>query len=70
MKTVTTFEPQRLLKALCIFVLAFIPSNMLFSPLYDFMSVENRGASWTVTMSAFFLILASILFLAVAVTLF
>jgi len=70
MKTATSFDPQRLLKALCIFVLAFIPINMLFSPIYDCMSVESRGASWTVTMSAYFFVLASILFLAVAVTLF
>ncbi len=41
---------------------------MLVSPLYDFLSVEERGASWTVTISAYFFILTSMLLLTVAVS--
>lgn len=65
----TIFEPQRMLrmlKALCLIVLVFIPFNMLFSPVYDFFTVEARGTNWTVTMSAFFFIQVLLVFLAAA----
>lgn len=68
MKNITTFDRQGLLKVLCFFVLAFIPINMLSSPIFDFISVEERESSWTVTISAYFFILVSLLFLALAVT--
>lgn len=68
MKNVMLSDPQRLLKALCMLVLVFIPMNMLFSPLFDFLTVEERGSSWTVTMTAYFFILVCTLFLSVAVT--
>ena len=61
MKNAQTFDPKRMLKALCLLVLAFVPVNMLFSPIYDSLSVEERGANWTVTLSAFIFILTSML---------
>ena len=68
MKNVSVLDPQKLLKPLCFLVLAFIPINMLFSPLFDFLTVEERGASWTVTMTAYIFILASTPFFFVVVT--
>ena len=67
MKNITILGPQRLLEALGLLILAFIPMNMLFSPLFDFLTVEERGASWTVTMSAYVFILTSMLLFMVAV---
>jgi len=49
-------------------VLAFIPINMLFSPVFDFFIVQNRGINWTVTMSAYAFVLTSMPLLAVSVT--
>jgi O-antigen ligase len=40
---------------------------MLFSPVFDFFTSENRGASWTVTMTAYAFILTSMLILIVPV---
>jgi O-antigen ligase len=67
MKNLTTFTPQRLLKPLCLLVLVFIPLNMLFSPIFDFFTNENRGSSWTVTMTAYAFILTAMPFLIVPV---
>jgi len=66
MKNAQTFDPKRMLKALCLLVLAFVPVNMLFSPIYDSLSVEERGAAWTVTWSAFIFILTSMLLFSMA----
>jgi O-antigen ligase len=68
MKNVAILDPQRLLKTLSILVLAFIPINMLFSPLFDFLAVEKREESWTVTISAGVFILTIIPLLIVAVS--
>lgn len=64
MKNETTFDPQRLLKMLCFLVLAFIPINMLASPVVDFLIIENREANWTVTLSAYSFVSTSMLFFA------
>lgn len=37
---------------LCFAVLAFIPINLLATPIVDFLTIQNRSANWTVTMSA------------------
>src|SRR6056297_742500 len=60
MSSAATFDPQRRLKPLCLLVLVFIPINMLFSPIFDFLTVEKRGHSWTVSMSTFILYALSI----------
>lgn len=52
MKTVP-FDPLRWLRPFCFLVLASIPINMCFSPIFDFLTVENRGHTWTVTHSTF-----------------
>ncbi|KQB98442.1 hypothetical protein AL073_06180 [Loktanella sp. 1ANDIMAR09] len=69
MKNSTTFTPHRLLGPLCLLVLVFIPLNMLFSPVFDFFTSETRGASWTVTMTAYAFILTCMPFLIVPVLL-
>ena len=66
MKTVSVLNPQRLTKTLCLLVLAFIPLNMLVTPVFDFFTVTGRGVNWTVTLSAYVLVLATMPFLAVA----
>ncbi|MEJ8561736.1 O-antigen ligase family protein [Yoonia sp. GPGPB17] len=67
MKNTALFEPQRLTKTICPFVLVFIPINMFFSPIFDFFTVEERGTNWTVTLSAFVFVLASMPLLAASV---
>ena len=66
MKNVAIFDPRRLLKALCMIVLIFIPISMVVSPAFDFFTVEERGANWTVTMSTFVFLLSSMFLFAAA----
>ncbi|EBA13725.1 O-antigen ligase family protein [Roseobacter sp. CCS2] len=66
MQKTTLFDPQRLLKTLCFIVLVFIPVNMLVSPVADFFTIEQRPANWTVTLSAFVFLLASMPLVAIA----
>ena len=70
MKNSANLDPQRLLKPLCLLVLVFIPFNMFASPIFDFMTVEKRNVSWTVTLSAYTFILTTIPLFTIALLFF
>lgn len=66
MKNSAIFNPQRLTNTLCFLVLALIPLNMLVTPVFDFFTVADRGVNWSVTISAYAFILATMPFSLVA----
>lgn len=66
-KNIATLDPKRLPRMLSLLVLAFIPINMLFSPVFDFVFIEVRQSSWTVSISAYVFILASMPLLIISV---
>jgi hypothetical protein len=52
------------LTLLCLSTLIFLPTNMLITPILDFYFVQELGDSWTITKSAFVILLMLSVFFA------